>query len=107
MEHKNMFGSYADLQITILFSFQDMDSPHFLVETDLDAVPLKLGKDIDHLKEFTFPKFAATYFQGSATDNHIRKTIYQPLLYHEDQGDVLVLVTVLTIICLFCFCFFL
>ncbi|XP_077344538.1 unconventional myosin-VIIb [Lithobates pipiens] len=76
----------------------DMDSPQFLIETDLDALPLKLGKDIDHLTEFTFPKFAATYFQGSATDNHIRKTIHQPLLYHEDQSDVLASLAVWKII---------
>ncbi|XP_072263935.1 unconventional myosin-VIIb [Pyxicephalus adspersus] len=76
----------------------DMDSPQFLVETDLDTLPLKLGKDIDQLAEFTFPKFAATYFQGSATDSHIRKTLHQPLLYHDDQGDVLASLAVWKII---------
>ncbi|XP_075719751.1 unconventional myosin-VIIb [Rhinoderma darwinii] len=60
-----------------------------LDEIDLDTLPLEPEKVVDHLANFTFPKFAATYFQGSATDIHIRKTLHQPLLYHEDQGDVL------------------
>ncbi|KAM5165557.1 unconventional myosin-VIIb [Mantella aurantiaca] len=76
----------------------DIDSPQFLVETDLDALPLKLGKEIDNLTDFTFPKFAATYFQGSATDSHVRKALHTPLLYHEDQGDVLVSLAVWKII---------
>ncbi|MEE6526991.1 hypothetical protein FKM82_027989, partial [Ascaphus truei] len=61
-----------------------------LDEIDLDTIPMDLApeKDMDHLAEFTFPKFAATYFQGSATDTHTRKPLHQPLLYHEDHGDV-------------------
>ncbi|XP_063771935.1 unconventional myosin-VIIb [Pseudophryne corroboree] len=67
----------------------ELDTPLFLDEIDLDTLPLQPEKDIDYLAEFTFPKFAATYFQGSATDTHIRKPLHQPLLYHEDHSDVL------------------
>ncbi|KAM4771803.1 unconventional myosin-VIIb [Rhinophrynus dorsalis] len=57
-------------------------------EIDLDTLLLEPEKDTDYL-EFTFPKFAATYFQGSATDTHIRKPLRQPLLYHEEQSDII------------------
>ncbi|XP_053315052.1 unconventional myosin-VIIb [Spea bombifrons] len=67
----------------------DLESPSILNEVDLDALPLEPQRDIDDLAEFTFPKFASTYFQGSATHTHIRKALHQPLLYHEDQSDVL------------------
>lgn len=39
------------------------------------------------LAEYTFPKFAATYFQKSATHTHIRRPLRYPLLYHEDDAD--------------------
>ncbi|KAM4695270.1 unconventional myosin-VIIb [Discoglossus pictus] len=68
-----------------------------LDEIDLDALPLETEKD-DNLGEFTFPKFAATYFQGSATHTHIRKGLHQPLLYHEDQSDILASLAVWKII---------
>ncbi|KAG9494320.1 hypothetical protein GDO78_001923 [Eleutherodactylus coqui] len=69
-----------------------------LDEIDLDTLPLEPEKVVDHLAEFTFPKFAATYFQGSATDTYIRKALHQPLLYHEDHGDVLASLAVWKII---------
>ncbi|XP_075425742.1 unconventional myosin-VIIb isoform X2 [Ascaphus truei] len=71
-----------------------------LDEIDLDTIPMDLApeKDMDHLAEFTFPKFAATYFQGSATDTHTRKPLHQPLLYHEDHGDVVASLAVWKII---------
>ena len=34
-------------------------------------------------------KFAATYFQGQASAQHIKKALRQPLLYHESSGDQL------------------
>ncbi|KAM8953167.1 unconventional myosin-VIIb [Pelodytes ibericus] len=76
----------------------DLDSPPILNEVDLDALPLEPQRDIDHLADFTFPKFASTYFQGSATHTHIRKALYQPLLYHEDPSDVLASLAVWKII---------
>ncbi|XP_044146623.1 unconventional myosin-VIIb isoform X2 [Bufo gargarizans] len=84
-------------QVFGFLPLMDLDSQS-LDEIDLDALPLEPEKVVDHLAEFTFPKFAATYFQGSATDTHIRKTLYQPLLYHEDHGDVLASLTVWKII---------
>ncbi|XP_063298509.1 unconventional myosin-VIIb [Pelobates fuscus] len=76
----------------------DLESPPILNEVDLDALPLVPQGDIDNLAEFTFPKFASTYFQGSATHTYIKRTLYQPLLYHEDQSDVLASLAVWKII---------
>ncbi|CAJ0968764.1 unnamed protein product [Ranitomeya imitator] len=81
-------------QVFGFLPLMDLDSPS-LDEIDLDALPLELEKEVDYLSDFTFSKFAATYFQGSATDTHIRKTLHQPLLYHEDHGDVLVRLSML------------
>lgn len=47
-------------------------------------------EDDDDLDEYSFSKFASMYFQGAATHSHIRQRLRQPLLYHEDEGDVLV-----------------
>ncbi|XP_018419003.1 PREDICTED: unconventional myosin-VIIb [Nanorana parkeri] len=104
MKQREMFQSQEEENLAMVeqvFGFlpeDDMDSPKFLVETDLDSLPLKMGRGIDHLADFTFPKFGATYFQGSATDSHIRKALHQPLLYHDDQGDVLASLAVWKII---------
>uniref|UniRef100_A0A3Q3K2W2 Uncharacterized protein n=1 Tax=Monopterus albus TaxID=43700 RepID=A0A3Q3K2W2_MONAL len=48
--------------------------------------------------EYSFSKFASMYFQGAATHTHIRQRLHQPLLYHEDEGDVLAALTVWWII---------
>ncbi|XP_063114886.1 unconventional myosin-VIIb isoform X2 [Cavia porcellus] len=60
-----------------------------LSEIDLDTVPIvqKLEEDTDGLAEYTFPKFAATYFQKSASHTHIRRLLRYPLLYHDDDTD--------------------
>ncbi|XP_036740230.2 unconventional myosin-VIIb isoform X1 [Manis pentadactyla] len=60
-----------------------------LPEVDLDAVPMvaECEEDVDGLAEYTFPKFAATYFQKSASYTHIRRPLHYPLLYHEDNTD--------------------
>lgn len=55
----------------------------------MEEDPLK--EDYDDLDEYSFSKFASMYFQGAATHTHIRQRLRQPLLYHEDKGDVLVL----------------
>uniref|UniRef100_A0A674CKG4 Unconventional myosin-VIIa-like n=1 Tax=Salmo trutta TaxID=8032 RepID=A0A674CKG4_SALTR len=44
----------------------------------------------DEDEEFSFIKFSALHFQGSATHSHITQRLRQPLLYHEDEGDTLV-----------------
>lgn len=60
-----------------------------LPEVDLDAVPAldEPEDDRDGLAEYSFPKFAATYFQKSASHTHVRKPLRYPLLYHEDDAD--------------------
>ncbi|XP_054579020.1 unconventional myosin-VIIb isoform X2 [Eptesicus fuscus] len=60
-----------------------------LPEVDLDAVPAVEGpeQDGDGLAAYSFPKFAATYFQKSASHTHVRKPLRYPLLYHEDDAD--------------------
>ncbi|XP_010772710.1 unconventional myosin-VIIa-like, partial [Notothenia coriiceps] len=71
-------------------------------EIDIDDVPMEedlpRGDDDDDLDEYSFSKFASMYFQGAATHTHIRQRLRQPLLYHEDQGDVLASMTVWWII---------
>lgn len=60
-----------------------------LLEIDLDTVPLmdRAEEDVDDLAEYTFPKFAATYFQKSASHTHIQKPLRYPLLYHDNDTD--------------------
>lgn len=63
-------------------------------EIDIDELPMEEDlpqEDDDDLDEYSFSKFASMYFQGAATPSHIRQRLRQPLLYHEDEGDVLVL----------------
>uniref|UniRef100_A0A665U2E8 Si:ch73-194h10.2 n=1 Tax=Echeneis naucrates TaxID=173247 RepID=A0A665U2E8_ECHNA len=61
-------------------------------EIHIDDLPMEedlLRDDYDDLDEYSFPKFASMFFQGAATATHIRQRIRMPLLYHEDEGDVL------------------
>ncbi|XP_054838494.1 unconventional myosin-VIIb [Eublepharis macularius] len=72
-----------------------------LNEIDLDMIPMTMDleeEEADDLAEYTFPKFAATYFQGSSTHTHIRRTLRHPLLYHEEKDDVLASLAVWTVI---------
>lgn len=66
--------------------------PNKLEEVDLDMLPMsvELEEEADDLEEYTFPKFAATYFQGSSTHTHIRRQLRHPLLYNDDKDNVLV-----------------
>lgn len=50
-------------------------------------------EDHDDLDEYTFSKFASINFQGAASPTHVRQRLRQPLLYHEDEGDVSVLLS--------------
>lgn len=64
-------------------------------EIDIDELPLEPEppeEDYDDLDQYSFTKFASIHFQGAATHSHIRQRLQQPLLYHEDEGDVLVLI---------------
>lgn len=62
-------------------------------EVDLDEAPMMEElpeEDYDDLDEYSFSKFASMYFQGAATPTHIRQRLRQPLLYHEEENDVVV-----------------
>ncbi|KAM9357798.1 unconventional myosin-VIIb [Symphorus nematophorus] len=70
-------------------------------EIDIDDLPMEEDlpkEDDDDLDEYSFSKFASMYFQGAATPDHIRQRLRQPLLYHEDEGDVETSLTVWWII---------
>uniref|UniRef100_UPI0037E7D6D8 unconventional myosin-VIIb n=1 Tax=Semicossyphus pulcher TaxID=241346 RepID=UPI0037E7D6D8 len=70
-------------------------------EIDIDDLPMAEAlpkEDFDDLDEYSFSKFASMYFQGAATPSNIRQRLRQPLLYHEDEGDVLASLTVWWII---------
>lgn len=70
--------------------FEDLETKtQKLPEVDLDTVPIleEPGEDMDDLAEHTFPKFAATYFQKSASHTHSRRPLRYPLLYHDDEAD--------------------
>ncbi|XP_039203056.1 unconventional myosin-VIIb isoform X1 [Crotalus tigris] len=83
--------------------FEDLEKKtqmHKLNEIDLDMIPItiELDEESDDLAQYTFPKFAATYFQGSATYTHIRRPLRHPLLYHDEKDDILASLAVWTII---------
>ncbi|XP_010566502.1 PREDICTED: unconventional myosin-VIIb [Haliaeetus leucocephalus] len=81
--------------------FEDLETKrNKLDEVDLDMVPMsvELEEEADGLEEYTFPKFAATYFQGSSTHTHIRRQLRHPLLYHDDKDNVLASLVVWVII---------
>nr|XP_021400072.1 unconventional myosin-VIIb [Lonchura striata domestica] len=81
--------------------FEDLETkPNKLEEVDLDMVPMsvELEEEALGLEDYTFPKFAATYFQGSSTHTHIRRQLRHPLLYHEDKDNVLASLAVWVII---------
>uniref|UniRef100_A0A8C7MLK5 Unconventional myosin-VIIb n=1 Tax=Oncorhynchus kisutch TaxID=8019 RepID=A0A8C7MLK5_ONCKI len=69
-----------------------------------EPVPIAVPEDQpvvdydDENEEFSFTKFSALHFQGSATYSHIKQRLRQPLLYHEDEGDALACLTVWWII---------
>ncbi|XP_071343259.1 unconventional myosin-VIIa isoform X2 [Trachinotus anak] len=70
-------------------------------EIDIDDLPMEEDlpkEDYDDLDEYSFSKFASMYFQGAATHTHIRQRLRQPLLYHEDEGDIQASLTVWWII---------
>ncbi|XP_061103707.1 unconventional myosin-VIIa-like isoform X1 [Conger conger] len=70
--------------------FEDLEPAKMALEDeDLDeTLPLPEGEEED-ITEYKFAKFAATYFQGTATHTYIRRALKQPLLFHEDEGDQL------------------
>ncbi|XP_048201605.1 unconventional myosin-VIIb [Perognathus longimembris pacificus] len=70
--------------------FEDLEAKtQTLPEIDLDTVPIveEAEEHVNGLDEYTFPKFAATYFQKSATHTHILRSLRYPLLFHENDTD--------------------
>ncbi|XP_062252279.1 unconventional myosin-VIIa [Platichthys flesus] len=82
--------------------FENFEGKRMLSEEiDIDDLPMEEDpptEDYNDLNEYTFSKFASINFQGAATHTHIRQRLRQPLLYHEDEGDVLASLTVWWII---------
>ncbi|XP_037530284.1 unconventional myosin-VIIa [Nematolebias whitei] len=77
--------------------FENIEEKRIVIEEiDIDEIPIEEQpkEDYDDLDEYSFSKFASMYFQGAASDTHIRQRLRQPLLYHEDEGDVLASLTV-------------
>ncbi|CAF0829323.1 unnamed protein product [Rotaria sordida] len=65
--------------------------------------PLPLPDQDEDLKEYTFAKFASTYFQGNATPQFTKKTLKQPLLAIKSERDQLaalaIWITILRFMC--------
>ncbi|XP_055364625.1 unconventional myosin-VIIa isoform X2 [Betta splendens] len=82
--------------------FENFDRKRTVMEEiDIDDLPMEEDlpkEDYDDLDEYSFSKFASMYFQGAASYTHIRQRLQQPLLYHEDEEDVLASLTVWWII---------
>ncbi|XP_012931915.1 unconventional myosin-VIIb isoform X2 [Heterocephalus glaber] len=81
--------------------FEDLETKTpKLPEIDLDTVPMveEPKEDMDDLAEYSFHKFAVTYFQKSASHTHIRRLLRYPLLYHDDNTDYSAALAVWTII---------
>uniref|UniRef100_A0ACB8F9R9 Unconventional myosin-VIIb n=1 Tax=Sphaerodactylus townsendi TaxID=933632 RepID=A0ACB8F9R9_9SAUR len=82
--------------------FEDLETKiPKLDEIDLDMIPMTMEleeEEADDLAQYTFPKFAATYFQGYSTHTHIRRSLRQPLLYHDEKDDVLASLAIWTVI---------
>ncbi|KAM9761609.1 unconventional myosin-VIIb [Menidia menidia] len=82
--------------------FENIEGKRTIIEEiDIDEIPMVedlTQDDYDDLDEYSFSKFASMYFQGAASHSHIRDRLRQPLLSHEDEGDVLASLTVWWII---------
>ncbi|KAK0137915.1 Unconventional myosin-VIIa [Merluccius polli] len=80
--------------------FKDLESQR--VTVDLDELPMEeqelTEEENEDLDKYSFSKFATMYFQGAATPTHVRHRLAQPLMYHEDEGDVKASLTVWWII---------
>ena len=96
----NMFSSSGDERSTpihrpktsatggIQSTFQKM--PQSMDNIERIDKPLPLPHQDEDLREYTFAKFASTYFQGNATPHFTKKTLKQPLLAIKSERDQLV-----------------
>ncbi|XP_035997446.1 unconventional myosin-VIIb [Fundulus heteroclitus] len=82
--------------------FENIEGKRTIIEEiDIDEIAMEEElpvEDYEDLDQYSFSKFASIHFQGAATATHIRQRLHQPLLYHEDEGDVLASLTVWWII---------
>ncbi|XP_051274407.1 unconventional myosin-VIIa-like isoform X3 [Dicentrarchus labrax] len=77
--------------------------PEIKISTSPSTTPTpSLEEDDDEFDddsdEFSFRKFSILHFQGKASHMHINQRLRQPLLHHDDEGDVLACQTVCWII---------
>ena len=59
-------------------------------DADLLNSHLPLPEDLEDISDYKFSKFAATYFQSTASHTYIRRAIKEPLLPLRNEGDQLV-----------------
>jgi myosin-7 len=96
----NMFPSSSDERITPIHrpttvTTGGMQSTLGNIPQSMDNIeridkPLPLPNQDEDLREYTFAKFASTYFQGNATPYFTKKTLKQPLLAIKSERDQLV-----------------
>jgi myosin VIIa len=96
----NMFPSTADERSTTIHRPNTMPTggmqstlgnmPHSSDNIERIDKPLPLPDQDEDLREYTFAKFASTYFQGNATPQFTKKTLKQPLLAIKSERDQLV-----------------
>jgi len=63
--------------------------PHSMDNIERIDKPLPLPNQNEDLREYTFAKFASTYFQGNATPHYSKKTLRRPLLAIKSERDQL------------------
>jgi myosin-7 len=69
---------------------QDLEDGRRHAEAADENMQLPMPDDEDEdLSEYSFAKFAATYFQHNQTHTYIRKLLKQPLLVMRNEGDQL------------------
>ncbi|KAM3619073.1 uncharacterized protein V6R79_002572 [Siganus canaliculatus] len=99
---QEMVDSIFDFLPPLVGGQEAPDGKRIIVEEiDLDVLPIEeepATEDYDDLDDYSFSKFASMYFQGAANHTHLRQRLRQPLLYHEDEGDIQASLTVWWII---------
>ncbi|KAE9550764.1 hypothetical protein FO519_006016 [Halicephalobus sp. NKZ332] len=86
-----------DIDIDNCFDFLQSDSTESKTESVSPPRSLSPAYSVPDLEPFgdenlsgyQFVKFAATYFQGQASAQNVKRALRQPLLFHEDSGDQL------------------
>uniref|UniRef100_A0A669DIY7 Myosin VIIAb n=1 Tax=Oreochromis niloticus TaxID=8128 RepID=A0A669DIY7_ORENI len=95
-EHCCSVFCLLEISLTYHFVSQDLENTPRGEEAEEEVLSEALqlpDEEEEDLSEYKFSKFAATYFQGVSTHTYIRRPLKQPLLFHEDEGDQLVRLT--------------